>query len=56
MATTVGLPLGIATKLILNGTIQQKGLHIPIDSEIYLPVLSELEKNGISFKEEIHEL
>jgi len=49
MAKTVGLPLGIATKLILNGTIQLKGLHIPTKKEIYEPVLKELESYGIKF-------
>jgi len=53
MAKTVGLPLGIAAKLILNGTINLTGLHIPTAKEIYIPVLKELEKNGIVFKEEI---
>jgi saccharopine dehydrogenase-like NADP-dependent oxidoreductase len=52
MAKTVGLPLGIAAKLILNGTIQVKGLHIPVKKEIYEPVLKELEELGIKFKEE----
>jgi saccharopine dehydrogenase-like NADP-dependent oxidoreductase len=53
MAKTVGLPLGIAAKLILNGSIQCNGLHIPIIQNIYNPVLEELEKEGISFQEEI---
>jgi hypothetical protein len=53
MAKTVGLPLGIAAKLILNGSIQCTGLHIPIIQSIYNPVLEELEKEGISFQEEI---
>jgi saccharopine dehydrogenase-like NADP-dependent oxidoreductase len=52
MAKTVGLPLGIAAKLILNGTIQVKGLHIPVKKEIYEPVLKELEELGIKFNEE----
>ena len=52
MAKTVGLPLGIAAKLILNGTIQLKGLHIPTKKEIYEPVLKELELQGIKFHEE----
>jgi saccharopine dehydrogenase-like NADP-dependent oxidoreductase len=56
MAKTVGLPLGIAAKLILNGTIQLKGLHIPVSKEIYTPVLAELQLQGINFKEEVHEL
>ena len=51
MAKTVGLPLGIAAKLILNETIQLKGLHIPTAKEIYVPVLKELEKAGIIFTE-----
>ena len=56
MAKTVGLPLGIAAKLILNGTIELTGLHIPTKKEIYEPVLKELEEHGIKFKEEIKPL
>ncbi len=51
MAKTVGLPLGIAAKLILNGTIQLKGLHIPAHKEIYEPVLKELELHDVKFIE-----
>jgi len=56
MAKTVGLPLGIAVKLILNGTIDLTGLHIPTKKEIYEPVLRELEEHEIKFNEEIKEL
>lgn len=49
MAKTVGLPLAIAAKLILNGNITTKGLHIPTSAEIYTPVLAELARNGIVF-------
>lgn len=56
MAKTVGLSLGIAAKLILNGTIQLKGLHIPTKKEIYDPVLQELENMGIKFHEEVKQL
>ena len=52
MAKTVGLPLGIAAKNILNGKINLTGLHIPIAKEIYEPILKELEENGIKFNEE----
>ena len=52
MAKTVGLPLGIAAKLILNGQITVRGLHIPTAKEIYEPVLKELEQHGIKFTEE----
>ncbi|MEO5649533.1 MAG: saccharopine dehydrogenase C-terminal domain-containing protein [Ginsengibacter sp.] len=51
MAKTVGLPLGIAAKLILQNKIQLSGLHIPVVPEIYEPVLEELKLNGIQFNE-----
>lgn len=51
MAKTVGLPLGIAAKAILNGVINAKGLHIPVLKEIYEPVLEELALRGILFTE-----
>jgi saccharopine dehydrogenase-like NADP-dependent oxidoreductase len=53
MAKTVGLPLGIAAKLILNGSIKLSGLHLPIIKEIYEPVLKELAANGVIFSENI---
>ncbi|MEI7736792.1 MAG: saccharopine dehydrogenase C-terminal domain-containing protein [Ferruginibacter sp.] len=51
MAKTVGLPLGIAATLILNGSITLTGLQIPVSKEIYEPVLAELEKYDIRFTE-----
>ncbi|MBG9378009.1 saccharopine dehydrogenase NADP-binding domain-containing protein [Panacibacter sp. DH6] len=54
MAKTVGLPLGIAAKLILEGRIKEKGLHIPVSPEIYEPVLQELQQHGIVFNETEH--
>jgi saccharopine dehydrogenase-like NADP-dependent oxidoreductase len=51
MAKTVGLPLGIAAKLILEEKIKLKGLHIPTHAEIYEPVLDELKQNEIVFHE-----
>ena len=51
MAKTVGLPLGIAAKLILQGKIKETGLHIPIIPAIYKLVLKELEQHGVSFSE-----
>ncbi|HXB30125.1 MAG TPA: saccharopine dehydrogenase C-terminal domain-containing protein [Puia sp.] len=53
MAKTVGLPLGIAAKLILENKMELRGLHIPIIPEIYEPVLEELSLEGIRFHEEI---
>lgn len=51
MAKTVGLPLGIAAKLILDGTLSVTGLHIPVLPAIYIPVLEELAKHSIAFEE-----
>jgi saccharopine dehydrogenase (NADP+, L-glutamate forming) len=47
MAKTVGLPLGIAAKLLLQGKIEQRGVMIPVTREIYEPVLEELSELGI---------
>lgn len=49
MARTVGLPLGIAAILVLDGRIPLTGVHIPILPLIYEPVLEELERQGIRF-------
>ena len=51
MAKTVGLPLGIAAKLILDGKINMSGVHIPVSKEIYEPVLEELKNYGVAFLE-----
>jgi saccharopine dehydrogenase-like NADP-dependent oxidoreductase len=51
MAKTVGLPLGIAAKLILNGKIKLTGLHIPTAKEIYEPALKELKLYDVKFHE-----
>jgi len=53
MAKTVGLPVAIATKLILSGAIKSTGVKIPTTKDIYVPVLKELEENGINFVEEL---
>ena len=51
MAKTVGLPVAIATLKILNGEITTPGVQIPINKEVYEPILKELNENGIIFKE-----
>ncbi|MBK7148237.1 MAG: saccharopine dehydrogenase NADP-binding domain-containing protein [Bacteroidetes bacterium] len=53
MAKTVGLPLGMVTKLILNQAVKATGVLMPKDSEVYNPILAELETYGIGFKEKI---
>ena len=51
ISRTVGLPAGIAIKLILEGKIHTPGVHIPVSEEIYKPVLKELKGYGIHFEE-----
>lgn len=51
MAKTVGLPVAMATLAILNGKINTPGVQIPLQSEVYEPILAELEQYGIKFKE-----
>jgi saccharopine dehydrogenase-like NADP-dependent oxidoreductase len=51
MSKTVGLPIAICAKMILNGKITLKGVHLPIIKEIYDPILTELEDYGIKFTE-----
>jgi saccharopine dehydrogenase-like NADP-dependent oxidoreductase len=51
MSKTVGLPLGIATKLILQNKIQTRGTVIPILPEFYNPILEELKGFGIEMVE-----
>jgi saccharopine dehydrogenase-like NADP-dependent oxidoreductase len=51
MAKTVGLPLGIAAKLILKEKIKLSGLQIPTVAAIYEPVQAELASLGVRFEE-----
>jgi hypothetical protein len=37
--------------LILNGKISTPGVQIPINKEVYEPILEELTQYGINFKE-----
>ncbi len=51
MSKSVGFPLAIAAKLILENKITLPGVHIPTEKEIYEPVLNELESMGFEFSE-----
>ncbi|WPO80440.1 saccharopine dehydrogenase family protein [Flavobacterium sp. KACC 22761] len=53
MAKTVGLPVAMATLLILNGKISTPGVQLPIKKEVYEPILKELEEYGVIFNEQI---
>ena len=56
MAQSVGMPAGIAVKLILQGKLPLTGCHIPTHPAIFTPVLKELEKGGLKFTEKIIDL
>lgn len=51
MAKTVGLPLAISALKIVKGIIKTPGVILPIEEDIYSPILKELEENGIVFHE-----
>ena len=56
MAKTVGLPLAIATKLVMENKINARGVVIPITPAIYNPILKELEKFNIRLNETVKDL
>lgn len=51
MAKTVGLPMAIAAKLIIQNRINLKGVQIPVQKQIYEPVLKELIRYDVKFTE-----
>ncbi|HHO55372.1 MAG TPA: saccharopine dehydrogenase [Trueperaceae bacterium] len=51
MAKTVGYPIAIATKLILQGKLNITGVKLPVTKDIYQPILEELKDFGIEFEE-----
>jgi saccharopine dehydrogenase-like NADP-dependent oxidoreductase len=53
MAKTVGLPVAMASLLILNGKITTPGVQLPINPEVYLPILEELQEYGVIFQEQV---
>ncbi|TFH00269.1 MAG: saccharopine dehydrogenase [Calditrichales bacterium] len=54
MSRTVSLPAAIAADLILNKKITMTGVHIPVQPDIYNPVLDALTGMDIVFKETVH--
>ena len=54
MSRTVGLPAAIGVLRILDGTIRDRGVVVPVTPEVYNPILDELETAGIRFREERH--
>jgi saccharopine dehydrogenase-like NADP-dependent oxidoreductase len=56
MARTVSLPAAVATAMILDKKITKTGVLIPVDPEIYTPVLTALAKMGIAWHEKTEAL
>jgi saccharopine dehydrogenase-like NADP-dependent oxidoreductase len=54
MAKTVGLPLAIAAKLLLQNKISRRGVAIPTTPDFYDPILQELNTLGIRLTETHH--
>ena len=52
MARCVGLPMAIATRLFLENQLHLLGIQLPLDQDIYKPILSELEAHGIRFQQD----
>ncbi|MEO7988591.1 MAG: saccharopine dehydrogenase C-terminal domain-containing protein [Chryseolinea sp.] len=52
MAKTVGLPLAIAARLLVEGKIKQRGVAIPVTKEMYDPILASLGEMGVRLAEE----
>jgi saccharopine dehydrogenase (NADP+, L-glutamate forming) len=51
IARTVSLPAAIAVRMILEGKISSTGVRIPVEPEIYQPILDELATLGVQFQE-----
>ncbi len=50
MSRAVSLPAAIASRLIIEGAIRQKGVVMPTSPEIYKPVLTELVEHDYRFE------
>ena len=51
MAKTVGTPSAIAADMILSGEISRRGVVLPLTSDFYEPILTQLAQEGIELLE-----
>ena len=51
MARTVGYPVGIAADLVASGKIALTGVRIPVQRQVYGPILAECARKNIRFIE-----
>ncbi|NXY41497.1 AASS protein, partial [Ceuthmochares aereus] len=49
MAKTVGYPTAIASKMVLDGEIDAKGMVIPLTKDVYGPILERIRAEGIVY-------
>jgi len=53
MAKTVGTPAAITVDLILTGKIKRRGVVLPLTSDFYEPIMTELRNEGIDMQESL---
>jgi saccharopine dehydrogenase (NADP+, L-glutamate forming) len=51
MARTVAYPAAAAARLVLEGKVALTGVRIPVERELYVPILEEIKAAGIAFTE-----
>ena len=51
MSRTVAFPVAIASRMILEGSVDLIGVHRPVMPEVYDPILKELKTLGIKLEE-----
>ncbi|KAG6867350.1 hypothetical protein C0993_003998 [Termitomyces sp. T159_Od127] len=56
MARTVGVPVGVAALLVLDGEVGVRGVCGPVVQGVYEPVLRRLERYGLGMKETVREV
>lgn len=56
MSRTVGLPCAIGVRLFLEEKFDAKGVLIPVDRNVYMPILKELENQKIKFVEKVKKM
>ena len=53
MSRTVALPVAIASRIILDGSMKLVGVHRPVMPEVYAPILKELESLDIKLEDRV---
>eukprot|EP01133_Synstelium_polycarpum_P015981 gene15981-19006_t len=49
MGLNIGLPVAMAAELLVEGSIKERGVVIPVTEEYYKPILKALHNEGITF-------